>query len=76
MMHLVRCLFFVLTAWNISLFSCHIPGVLNTVAGAISRDNISLLFSKVPHANLSQAIVPTALVELLVNHQPDWTLPS
>ena len=43
---LVRSLFLVLAAWDIALYACHIPGVLNTVADAISRDNIPLLFSK------------------------------
>ena len=76
MMHLVRCLFFVLAAWNISFFACHIAGVLNTVTDAILRDNIPLLFLKVPDADPSPALVPTALVELLVTRQPDSTLPS
>ena len=76
MMHLVRCLFFILAAWDISLYACHIPGVLNTVADAISRDNIPLLFAKVPDADRIPAPVPPDLVELLLTRQPDWTLPS
>ena len=76
MMHLIRCLFFVLAAWDISLYACHIPGVLNTVADAISRDNIPLLFSKVPDADPLPVPVPTNLVKLLMTLQPDWTLPS
>ncbi len=76
LMHLIRCLFFVLAAWDISLYSCHIPGVLNTVAGAISRDNIPLLFSKVPDADPHPILIPAELVELLITSQPDWTLPS
>ena len=47
-MHLVRCLFFILATWDISLMAVHIPGGLNIVADAISRDNLPLLFSKVP----------------------------
>ena len=76
MMHLTRCLFFILAAWDISLYACHIPGVLNTVADAISRDNNPLLFSKVPCANRRPASVPAHLKELLLTQQPDWTLPS
>ena len=36
MMHLTRCLFFILAVWDISLYACHIPGVLNTVADALT----------------------------------------
>ena len=76
MMHLIRCLFFILAAWDISLYACHIPGVLNTVADAISRDNIPLLFSKVPDADRTPTPVPPNLVELLLTRQPDWTHPT
>jgi len=76
MMHLVRCLFFVLAMWDISLHACHIPGILNTVADAISRDNIPLLFSKVPDASPTPTPIPAELVDLLITQQPDWTLPS
>ena len=75
-MHLIRCLFFVLAAWDISLHACHIPGVLNTVADAISRNNIPLLFSKVPDAHLCPTLIPGELVDLLLTRQPDWTQPS
>ena len=76
LMHLARCLFFALAAWDISLYARHIPGVLNTVADAISRDNLSLLFSKVPGAEPRPTAVPLDLLELLVTSQPDWTQPT
>ena len=76
LMHLVRCLFFVLAAWDILLYACHIPGVRNSVADAISRDKISSFFSKVPDASPHPTTVPQDLVDLLVTVQPDWTLPS
>ena len=69
LMHLARCLFFVLDAY-------HIPGVLNTVVDAISRDNLSFLFSKVPSAEPRLTLVPLDLVELLVTLQPDWIEPT
>ena len=75
-MHLVRCLSFVLAAWDISLYSHHIAGVLNTVADAVSRNNIPFLFSKVRDADPMPTKIPAELVELLVTSQPDWTLPS
>ena len=76
MMQLTRCLFFILAAWDISLYAFHIPGVLNMVADAISRDNIPLWYSKVPSADRGPAPVPIHLIELLLTHQPDWTLTS
>ena len=76
LMHLIRYLFFMLAAWDISLYSCHIRGALNTVADAISRDNIPLLFSKVPDADPHPTPISAELVELLIASQQDWTLPS
>ena len=73
MMHLVRCLFFILAVWDISLFACHLPGVLNVAADAISRDNLPLLFFKVPDVSRQATPLPQALVDLLVAVQPDWT---
>ena len=74
LMHLVRCLFFVLAAWDILPYACHIPRVRNSVADAISRDKISFFFSKVPDASPHPRTVPQNLVDLLVTVQPDWTL--
>ena len=71
LMHLVRCLFFTLVARDISLYAYHIPGVLNTVADAISWNNLSFLFSKVPSAEPRSTLLPPDLVELLVTRQPD-----
>ena len=71
LMHLVRCLFFMLAARDISLYAYHIPGVLNTVADAISRNNLSFLFSKVPSAEPRSTLLPPDLVKLLVTRQPD-----
>ena len=76
LMHLIRCLFFVLASWDIMLHASHIPGVLNSVADAISRDNILFLFSKVPEVSRHPTPIPQELAELLVISQPDWTAPS
>ena len=76
LMHLAQCLFFALAAWDISLYARHIPGVLNTVADAISRDNLSFLYSKVLAAEPRSTVVPRDLLKLLVISQPDWTQPT
>ena len=75
-LHLTRCLFFALAACDVSMHVHHIPGVLNNVADAISSNNISVLFSKVPEADPRQTSVPGELVELLLINQPDWTQPN
>ena len=76
LMHLTRCLFFALAAWDVSLYARHIPGVLNNVADAISRNNLSILFSKVPDVDPRPTSVPSELVELLLITQPNWTRPN
>ena len=63
-MHLIHCLFFILTMWDISLYVCHIPGMLITVADAIPHDNIPLSFSKLPDTDRNA--VPADLVQLLL----------
>ena len=70
LMHLIRCLLFVLV---IALHSSHIPGILNVVADAISRDNLSLLFAKVPGASHHPTQIPQELAELLFISRPVWT---
>ena len=42
----------------------------------MSRNNLPLFFSKVPEASPSPRPLPTSLVDLLVNQQPDWTSPA
>ena len=76
MMQLVRTLFFFLAEWDIWLHACHIPGERNVVADAISRNNLSLLFSKVPDAFPRPTPIPQDLAEILVAGQHDWTHPN
>lgn len=44
-MHLMTCLFFFLTQFNILLFADHLPGIDNTAADALSRDNLPLFYN-------------------------------
>ena len=76
LMRLIRCLFFIRAYWQISVRAVHIPGELNVVADAISRNNTPLLFQKVPDANPEPTPLPAPLLDLLVEHQPDWLSPS
>ena len=75
-MHLLRCLFFIRAYFEMSVVAVHVPGVQNSWADDISRDNIEHFLSQVPGASRGQCKVPDQLVHLLVDRQPDWTSPT
>ena len=66
-MQLLRCLFFIRAYYQIDLWAVYVPGVENTLADAISRNNLPLLFSQVPKTVGQQSTVSLALLELLTN---------
>ena len=70
LMHLLRCLFFYCAQFSFHLSAEHVPGVLNTAADALSRNNLPLFLSLVPQT--SQVALPQALRELLLTSRPDW----
>ena len=69
-MHMLRCLAFYAANYSFQITAKHIPGMLNTAADALSRDNLSLFHSLVPQSQ--QVPLPQAVLDLLVNNQPDW----
>ena len=73
LMQLLRCLFFITTFFKISVKAAHIAGLRNTGADALSRNNMHLFFSQVPTANKTSTPIPSALIDLLIHQQPDWT---
>ena len=75
-MGLMRCLHFIAARFNLLLSAAHIAGTDNSLADALSRDNLSLFLKHHPQANPSPSIVPSALLDLLVHSSPDWTSPS
>ena len=72
-MHLLRALFFIKAWYQIDMTVCHISGKVNTVADAISRDNLALLHLQVPSADPRPVEIPCRLLQVLVEQQPDWT---
>ena len=72
-MQLLRSLFFVKSLLGFSLHVVHIRGELNVIADAISRGNLSLLFSQVPAASRVPSGISPNLQSLLVLQLPDWT---
>ena len=72
-MHLLRCLFFFVAAFDIKLWSVHIPGVCNGAADALSRDNHTSFLAQVPSARRQADVIPPEMLEVLVTRRPDWT---
>lgn len=72
MMHMLRCLFYIEAAFNFQLRCHHIPGVQNTAADALSRNNADLFFAQVPLANPAPDNPPDQLVRSLLSPDLDW----
>ena len=72
-MHLMKSLFFLAAANNITIVGEHIPGVQNGAADALSRNNCSSFVSQVQGAKPAATALPPELVGVLVHRQPDWT---
>ncbi len=76
LMHLMRCPFFILAHYNVSIIGQHIPGVENRAADALSRNDVDLFFSQVLSAKREPSVILPELVQLLVFSQCDWTSES
>ena len=76
LMQLLRCLFFIMGYFEITVRANHIPGKSNGAADAISRNDLPHFFSQVPSANQQATIIPPALMELVIFQQPDWLSPT
>ena len=68
--HLLRTLFFYGAFYQFHFSAEHVPGVLNTAADALSRNNVTIfsrLFPQVP-----QTHIPEPVADLLLRAFPDW----
>ena len=70
LMHLLRCLTFYSAFFRFHFRAAHVPGINNSAADAISRNNISLFLSL--HPQSQHVPVPQNIVDLLVRIRPDW----
>ena len=75
-MHLLRCLFFIRARFHLDVWAIHVPGVQNSLADALSRNNLHLFLLQVPGASSRRRSIPPELLELLGGRQPDWTSPA
>ena len=71
-MHLLRCLHFFMAAYDKALRAVHVPGILNTAAYGIFRNNVQVLRQAVEAVEWTPDRVSPELWELLVQSQPDW----
>ena len=76
LMRILRSLFFFCATFDITLAAQHLPGVRNTSADALSRNNLSLFFSLNPQAHSTPAHLSDDIVELALNRSLRWTTPS
>ena len=72
LMHLLRCLFFAEAAFNFSYIPRHLPGRLNEVADALSRNNLSPALLQANGLEPEPTTIPAEIPDLLLNMQVDW----
>ena len=77
LMHLLRCLSFFEAKFGFRVVARHIPGTQNSLADDLSRDKLSSFLQARDQVTLSrQSKPPQPLLDMLINHKPDWTSPA
>ncbi len=75
-MKVMRCLHFISAKFNLLLSASHLAGINNTLADALSRNNLPLFFHCCPQADPHPSQLPQPLLELLIHSHLDWISPS
>ena len=75
-MHLLRCLVFIEAHHDCFIQPVYIDTKSNHLADDLSRNRLSSFLSKVPSAYRHSTPVSHELLDLLLNHQADWTSPT
>lgn len=73
LMHLMRCLVFVMAKFNFTVSASHIRGDHNVLADALSRNGCKTFHFNYPQAHPRPTSIPPALLDLLLTQKPDWT---
>ncbi len=73
LMHLMRCLSFIMAKFNFVVTASHIRGIHNSLADALSRNDHNKFLSHYPQAHPVPSSIPPALLDLMITHRPDWT---
>jgi len=74
-MHLLRCLWFFVTHFDMDARCRHIVVVNNHTTDHLSCNNLGAFFSLNPQAQHHTTSLPQPLLQLLGARGPDWTLP-
>ena len=69
--HLLRCLYFYAAHFRFAFSATHVPGIQNSAADVLSRNNLPLFTSLFPQ--VPQAVVPPFVLDLFVHRSPDWS---
>ena len=72
-MRLLGCLWFFTAYFDVSINASHLPGVLNTSADMLSRNQVQQFFQLHPDASHNPMSLPLSLQELISLCQLDWT---
>ena len=73
LMRLLRTLCFFCAVYKVILTVCHLPGVHNSSADALSRNNTKLFLALNPQASPLPTLIPSELQELVFNRALLWT---
>ena len=68
--YMLRCLTFLLAKWQSHQIAKHLSGTHNTIADALSRNNLSLFHTLLPQAVPRPTTIPMVLIQLPM---VDWT---
>ena len=71
-MHLMRCLAYFAARFQFCLMAAQIQGVNNTVADALSRNNLALFQALLLRANSRPSAIPDTVLDLIFLSKPDW----
>ncbi len=72
-MNLLRCLAYLCATKEFRIYATHISGVRNTLADALSRNNLPLFLSHYPQANQEATHIPAEVLDAVMLQEPDWT---
>ena len=76
LMQMLRCLFFIEAARQFRIRAVHVAGVQNDLADDLSRNRLSSFLAKKTDADASPIIIPTLVLQWLLNSSQEWTSPD
>ena len=70
-MHLIRCLAYFAARFQFYVTAAHIEGVNDTLADALSRNNLALFQALLLQANSQPSAIPETVLDLVFLSKPD-----